>query len=338
MKPTTICFVAILAVLRVWADDAPTRGAYHLLKEIPVGGDNWWDYMSVDSGAHRLYVAHGTKVEVIDIEKNVPAGAITDVPGAHGFALAPELGLGFSSNGRENKAGIVDLKTLKTVMKVDTGGKPDAIMYEPTQQEVYSFNGDGKSVTVFAAKTGKVVATIPLAGQPEFGVTDGAGKVFCNLEDTAEVVAIDAKTHAVTATWPLKPAGTPTGLAIDIAHHRLFSGCRSGALVMLDSVTGQVVASVRIGGNVDAVWFDPGTQMAFASCGGGTVTIAHEDSPEKLTVVQTLKTAPGSRTMALDPQTHRIYLAAIKMAPAEAGQKPKIVPGSFQIFVYTPEP
>ena len=338
MKPTTICFVAILAVLRVWADDAPTRGAYHLLKEIPVGGDNWWDYMSVDSGAHRLYVAHGTKVEVIDIEKNVPAGAITDVPGAHGFALAPELGLGFSSNGRENKAGIVDLKTLKTVMKVDTGGKPDAIMYEPTQQEVYSFNGDGKSVTVFAAKTGKVVATIPLAGQPEFGVTDGAGKVFCNLEDTAEVVAIDAKTHAVTATWPLKPAGTPTGLAIDIAHHRLFSGCRSGALVMLDSVTGQVVASVRIGGNVDAVWFDPGTQMAFASCGDGTVTIAREDSPEKLTVVQTLKTAPGSRTMALDPQTHRIYLAAIKMAPAEAGQKPKIVPGSFQIFVYTPEP
>jgi YVTN family beta-propeller protein len=312
-------------------------GDYHLLKEIPVGGDGGWDYASVDATAHRLYVSHGTKVVVIDLTTDKVVGEITNTPGVHGLAPAPDLGKGFVSCGREDKAAIVDLKTLQTTAKVPTGKNPDGMLYDPAQQEVYMFNHTGGSATVIDAKTEQVIATIPLDGKVEFGAVDTqAGRVFVNLEDKSEVAVIDTKTHTVTHRWPIAPGEEPTGMAMDLAHHRLFLGCGgSKTMVMLDSTSGKVVASVPIGDGVDANAFDPETQLAFASCSDGTVTIAHEDSPDKLTVVQTLKTQQGSRTMTIDPTTHRIYLAAAKYdAPAAGQRRGKLVPDSFKVLVY----
>jgi DNA-binding beta-propeller fold protein YncE len=334
--------VVMLGILSLAQFSAPgADGSYHFLKEIPVGGEGGWDYLSVDDAGGRLYVSHGAKVVVIDLDKDSVAGEIADTPGVHGFVVAPELQRGFSSNGRESKASIVDLKTLKTLSKVDTGENPDAILYEPGQKEVYAFNGRGHSATVFEAKSGKVVATIPLSGKPESGAADPkAGRVYNNIEDKNELVAIDIKTHQVVNTWPIAPGEEASGMAIDLAHHRLFIGCHNKLMEMIDSTNGKVVATVPIGEGVDANAFDPGTQYAFSSCGDGTVTIAHEDTPEKLTVVQTLRTERGARTMTLDPRTHRIFLAAAKFEPASeqaAGaprQRPKMVPDSFKILVY----
>jgi len=314
---------------------AQAGGPYRLLKEIPVGGEGGWDYLSVDPAARRLYVTHATQIVVIDLDKDAVVGEIADTPGVHGFALAPELGRGFSSNGKENKSSIVDLKTLKTIAKVDTGENPDAILYEPGQQEVYTFNGRGQSATVIEAKTGKVVATIALSGKPEFAAADPEARwLFCNIEDKNEVVFIDTKRHKVIGSSLIAPGEEAAGMAIDPAHHRLFLGCHNKLMVMMDSTNGKVIASVPIGERTDANAFDPGTQFAFASCGDGTVTIAHEDAPDKLTVVQTLATERGARTMALDPTTHKIYLASAQFEPATEGKRPKIIAGSFKVLVY----
>ena len=312
-------------------------GPYHLIKEIPVGGDGGWDYLTVDSAGQRLYVSHGTKVVVIDLAKDRFVGEITNTPGVHGIAIAPDLGLGVTSNGRENKAGIVDLKTLQTLSKVDTGQNPDGMLYEPGRKEAYLFNGRGQSATVVDVKAGKIVATIPLGGKPEFAQADPkAGRVYDNLEDKNEVAVIDTKSHQVVTNWPIAPGEEASGMAIDLKKHRLFLGCGgSKTMVMMDSTSGKVITSVPIGDGVDANAFDPGTGFAFASCGDGTTTIAHEDSPDKLTVVQTLATQRGSRTIALDPKTHKIYLAAAKFeAPAEGQRRGKMVPDSFKILVY----
>ncbi len=312
-------------------------GPYHFIKGIPVSGEGGWDYCSVDSAGQRLYVSHGTEVVVIDLAKDQVAGVITNTPGVHGLAPAPELGRGFVSCGRENKAAIVDLKTLQILSKVDTGLNPDGMLYEPGQQEAYMFNGRGQSATVIDAKAGKVVATIPLGGKPEFAQADSkAGRVYDNLEDKSEVAVIDTKTHTVVTNWPIAPGEEASGMAIDLKNHRLFLGCGgSKAMVMMDSTSGKVITSVPIGQGVDANAFDPGTGFAFASCGDGTTTIAHEDTPDKLTVVQTLETQRGSRTMTIDPKTHKIYLAAAQFeAPAEGQRRGKMVPGSFKILVY----
>ena len=312
-------------------------GPYHLIKEIPVGGEGGWDYLTVDSAGQRLYVSHGTKVVVIDLVKDQVVGEITNTPGVHGIAIAHDLGLGVTSNGREDKAGIVDLKTLQTLSKVDTGKNPDGMLYEPGQKEAYLFNGRGQSATVVDVKAGKVVATIPLGGKPEFAQADpAAGRVYNNIEDKNEVTVIDTKSHQVVTNWPIAPGEEASGMAIDLKNHRLFLGCGgSKTMVMMDSTSGKVIASVPIGQGVDANAFDPGTGFAFASCGDGTTTIAHEDTPDKLTVVQTLETQRGSRTMTLDPKTHKIYLAAAKFeAPAEGQRRGKMVPDSFKILVY----
>jgi len=306
--------LAVFSLCLIWnaAPVLAADGNYHFLKEIPVGGKAQWDYLKVDSEAHRLYLSHGTKVDVIDLDKGTVIGVIEDTPGVHGIALAPKLGRGFTSNGQENKASIVDLKTLKTIMKVTTGANPDSILYESGQNEVYTFNGKGKSATVFDPESGKVIATIDLGGKPEFCTEDAqAGRIYVNIEDKNEVVAIESKTHKVVSRWPIAPGESASGMAIDTEHHRLFLGCDNKKMVMLDSATGKVVATVPIGAGVDANAFDPGTQLAFSSNGeDGNTTIAREATPDKLTVVQTLKTVVGARTMALDPQTHNIYLPA----------------------------
>jgi YVTN family beta-propeller protein len=336
MKKILLPVLFSLAVAVCRAD-----GPYHFIKEIPVGSEGGWDALTVDSAGQRLYVSHGTKVVVIDLAKDQVIGEITNTPGVHGLAVAPQLNRGFTSNGRENKASIVDLKTLQTLSKVDTGTNPDAILFEPGQNEVYAFNGRSQSATVIDAKSGKVVATIPLGGKPEFAEADPeAHCVFNNLEDKSEVAAIDTRTHSVTNRWPIAPGEEASGIAIDVKHHRLFLGCGNKLMVMMDSTSGKVVATVPIGQGVDGSAFDPGTGFAFASCGDGTTTIAKEESPDKLTVVQTLETQRGSRTMTIDPKTHKIYLPAAQFEPQPeqvAGsprQRPKMIPGTFKILVY----
>jgi YVTN family beta-propeller protein len=306
-----------------------------MLKEIPGGSDGGWDDLTVDSAAHQLYVSHGTKVVVIDLTKDAVVGEITNTPGVHGIAVAPELNRGFTSNGRENKVGIFDLKTLATLSKTGTETNPDAIIYEPGQKEVYAFNGRSQSATVISAVSEKVICTIPLGGKPEFARVDPeAGRIYDNLEDKNEVVAIDAKTHSVVNRWPIAPGEAASGMAIDVKNHRLFLGCDNHLMVMLDSENGKVLASVPIGEGVDGAAFDPETKLAFASCGDGTTTIAREDG-DKLTVVQTLPTEKSARTMTIDPTTHKIYLPAAKFEAPEPGQRRgKMVPGSFKILVY----
>lgn len=332
MRRVSVLVFAIAATCVVGAAAAP----YHLIKEIVVGGEGGWDYITVDGPAHRLYVSHATKIVVVDIDAGTVAGEIPDTPGVHGFAVAPDLGRGFSSNGRANTSTIVDLKTLAVLGTVPTGGNPDAIMYEPSRQEVYTFNGTGKSATVFAARTGVVVATIPLGGKPEAAVADqAAGRVYVNIEDTSAIAAIDIASHTVKATWPLKGCEEPTGLGYDPKNHLLFSACANTVLTVTDSLSGAHVTSVPIGERADGAAFDPGTGYAFASNGEGTVTIAHLDSPHTLSVVQTLKTQPSARTMILDPGTHAIYLpAATMVAGATPGARPQPAPGSFKVLVY----
>jgi YVTN family beta-propeller protein len=335
-----VCGAAAPGGSRAFAAEPPQ---YRFLKDIPIGGEGGWDYLSTDSAGRRLYVSHATKVVVIDLDRETVVGEIADTPGVHGFAIAPDLGLGFASNGRESTVSIVDLKTLSTLAKVATGENPDAILYEPGRHEVYSFNGRGRSATVIDPKTKSVVATIPLDAKPESGAADPqAHRVYVNLEDKNAIAVIDTATRKVVETWPIAPGESATGMAFDVARHRLFVGCGNKLMLMLDSTTGKVVAQVPTGAGVDATWFDPETGLAFSSAGEGTVTIAHEDSPDRLTVVQVLQTERSARTMALDPRTHRIYLSSAKFGPepeTPAGgqrQRPPMIPGSFHVLVFGP--
>ncbi len=310
---------------------------YRFIRQIDIGGEGGWDYLTIDSASRRLFVTHGTKVEVIDLDSNAVVGTVEGLPGVHGVALAPQMKLGFASNGAEAKAAVFDLDTLKVSSKVATGENPDAILFEPLQGEVYTFNGRGHSATVFNAKSGTAVATIPLPGKPEFAVLDSAaGLIYDNIEDKNAVVVIDIHTHAVAKTWPVAPCESASGMAFDSEHSRLFLGCENHLMAMLDSKTGKFIAGVPIGEGVDANAFDPVTQLAFSSNGEGNVTIAHEDSPTHLKVIQTLTTVKGARTMALDSQTHRIYLAVADREQPTATSKgrPPVIPGTFRILVY----
>ncbi len=337
MKPHWMIGLLFLAVVEA----AQPQSEYKFLKSIPLGGEGGWDYLSIDAAAKKLYVAHSDRIVVMDLVHDAVAGEIRDTPGVHGFAIAPQFARGFSSNGAEARVSVVDLKTLKTITQVETGKNPDAILYEPGHAEVYTFNGRGQSATVINAETAKVVATIPLAGKPEFAVAEPtSGRVFCNIEDKSEVAVIDTRSHTVTATWPLAPGEEPTGMAIDRTHHRLFVGCHNKLMAMLDSDTGKIVATVPIGAGVDACAFDDATQLAFASCGDGTITIAKEETPGKLSVVQTLPTERGARTMALDPSTHCIYTATATIEPKRPDASPAehrwptYVSGTFHLLVY----
>jgi YVTN family beta-propeller protein len=314
---------------------------YYFIQEIHIGGEGGWDYLSADATTRRLFVAHNTKVIVIDMDKDQIAGQITGTPGVHGFAIAPSLHRGFSSNGRERNVSVIDLGTLKTTMKVQTGENPDCIIYEGGRHEVYAFNGRGNSATVIDAATGKVTATIALPGKPEFAAADSAaGRVYCNVEDKNEIVAIDTTKHQVADTWPIAPGVQASGMAIDTVHQRLFIGSHNKLMEMIDSGNGKVLATVPIATGVDANAFDPATGLAFASCGDGITTIAREDGVDKLTVAQTLSTRRGARTMALDPVTHKIYLATAdyeSQDDAPEGQprrRPRMIPNTFKVLVY----
>jgi DNA-binding beta-propeller fold protein YncE len=344
MKTKFYQLFALAAAVAALSAGASARAGdlYHFITQIPVSGDGGWDYLSIDPLAHRLYVSHGTEVVVIDLQNNQVVGAITNTPGVHGVALAPELGLGVTSNGRENKGGIVDLKTLTTLSKVDTSEGTDGMCYNAARQEAYLFCGRASAATVIDVKGQKVVATVPLDGRPEFAQADPtANRIYNNIESKSEVAVIDGAAHTVITNWPIAPGDSPSGMAIDVKNHRLFLGCHNQMMVMMNSENGNVVTTVPIGSGVDANAFDPGTLLAFASCGDGTTTIAHEDSPNQLTVVQKLETKRGARTMALDPVTHNIYLAtadflASTNQPSGGGERRRMrfAPGTFKILVY----
>jgi YVTN family beta-propeller protein len=289
----------------IWAADPQ----YAKAGEIHIGGAGAFDYLNFDPSTKRLYVTHGTEVVVIDTTTNTIVGRIADTPGVHGIAIAPG-NRGFTSNGRENRVSIVDLDKLVTLSKVDTGTNPDAILYEPQKKEIYAFNHSAASATVIDATTGKVVATIPLGGAVETGQSDGSlGRVYVNVEDQDTVDVIDTSNHTVIAHWPIAPASSGTGMAIDQASHRLFVG-GDKALVMIDASSGKVLSSTPICNGTDSTWFDAGTKMVFASCSDGHITIAREDTPSQLRAVGTIDTARGAKTMALDPTTHTIYTVA----------------------------
>ncbi|MCC7242250.1 MAG: YncE family protein [Acidobacteria bacterium] len=329
--------IAVLVLLLAGSFVVHAANPYHLIKEIPIGGEGGWDYITVDAAAHRLYVSHATRVVVADIDSGKVVGEVPDTPGVHGFAIAPDLGRGFSSNGRANTSTIIDLQTLKPLATVSTGGNPDAIFYEPTRKEVYTMNGTGKSATVFDARKGTVVATIDMGGKPEAVVEDTpTGRLFVNIEDTGAIGVIDIKSHTLAATWPLAGCEEPTGLGYDGNNHRLFSACANKVMTVTDSRTGKHVTSVPIGSGADGAAFDPATGLAFASNGGdGTVTIAHLDGPGTLTVVQTLPTMVSGRTMILDPVSHHIFVPAAETRPNPSGSgRPQPVPGTFRVLMF----
>ncbi len=317
---------------------------YHVVKRIPIGGpDGFWDYLTVDTAGHRLFISHGTHVQVLDLATDSVTGDIPGTEGVHGIALAPELGRGYTSDGRDSTVTVVDLKSLKPITKIQaTGRNPDAILYDPFSRRVFTFNHSRGNVTAIDAPGDSVLATIPVGGTLEFAVSDRAGHLFDNVEDSSQLVEIDARALTVVAKWPLSPCEEPTGLSIDRVHHRLFVGCGNGRMAVVDALSGKVLTTLPVGNGVDATRFDPGTGLAFASAGEGNITVVREIDPDHFAVVQTVPTERGARTMGLDERTHRLYTVTMKFrpAPASAGARERRrgtpVPGSFEVLVISP--
>jgi YVTN family beta-propeller protein len=318
----------VLASL-LWAAAAT---GYHIVGEVRVGGEGGWDYLTVDSAARRLYVSHATHVVVVDLDTNKVVGDIPDTPGVHGIAIAPELNRGFISNGRGNSVTIVDLKTLKATSTVATGENPDSIRYDAVSGRVFAFNGRSKNATAIDAKSGNVVGTIALPGKPEFSVADGKGKVYVNIEDTNEIVEIDAAKASVTKKYALTGCDGPSGLAIDAKNRRLFSVCGNRVMAVSDPDAGKVVATPAIGAGSDGAAFDPGTGFAFSSNGDGTLTIVQK-SGATYEVVENIATERGARTIAVDEKTHKVYSPTAKTAPSQGGGRATYIPDTFKVLV-----
>ena len=312
--------------------------SYHILDTWTLGGDGGWDYLKVDPDARRLYITRATRVMVVDADSGKSVGEIADTPGVHGVALVPEIGKGFVSNGREDTVSVFDLKTLKTLNKIKVGKRPDAIWYDTATKRVFTFNAGSQDSTAIDAQKGEVVGTIPLGGKPEFAQSDGKGTVFVNLEDENQLFALDANKLTVTQRWPLAGCEEPSGLAIDTKKRRLYVGCGNKVMPVVDADSGKILATIPIGDGVDATAFDEGTGLAFASCGEGVLTVAHEDSPGKFTA-ENVTTQRGARTMALDPKTHQVYTVTAKFgqAPAPTADnphpRPPVLPDSFVVLM-----
>jgi DNA-binding beta-propeller fold protein YncE len=305
---------------------------YQILTEIKIGGDGNWDYLTVDSAARRLYVSHATHVVVVDLDKNTVVGDIPDTPGVHGIALAKDLDKGFISNGRGNNVTIFDLKTLKATGTVATEMNPDDITYDAVSKRVFAFNGRSRSATVIDAKSGTAVATIPLPGKPEFAVVDGKGKIYDNIEDTGEIVEIDTAKATVTKKYALTGCEGPSGMAIDLKAHRLFSVCGNRVMAISDPDKGTVIATVPIGAGPDGVVFDPGTGYAMSSNGDGTLTVVQQNGG-KYDVVENIATERAARTIALDEKTHRVYLPTAAYGASATGGRGQQLPDSFKVLV-----
>jgi len=313
---------------------------YQQIATIPLGGLGSWDYLTLDSAKRRLFVSRESRVIVLDLERGKVVGEIPDTLGVHGIALAPELGRGFTSNGRSASVTIFDFQTLKVIGTVKTDEGPDAIVYDPQTRRVVTMNGRSRSATIIDAASGAVTATLALGGKPEFAVADGRGRIFVNLEDQSAELELDPLAPKILHRWPLAPCSEPSGLAIDRAHRRLFAGCHNRMMSVVDADSGKVIATPAIGAGVDANAFDPETQLAFSANGEGTLTIVREESPADFRVIENVETRRGARTMALDEKTHNIYLVTAEFGPTppptteNAHPRPPILADSFVVLVY----
>ncbi len=338
MRRLALC--VLMCAVATLAGAVPAPAGYEVKHKFVLGGEGGWDYLTYDPAGKRLFISRGTRVMVVDPANGTVLGEIANTPGVHGIALAQDLGKGFTSNGRENTVTVFDLKALKETarIKLDAAENPDAILYDPVSQRVFTFNGRSHNATVIDAVEGTVISNIPLDGKPEFAAADGRGTVFVNIEEKGELTAIDARKATVINTWPLTPCEEPTGLAMDQKNRRLFAGCGNKLMTVLNADTGKVVATLPIGQGVDATAFDPETQLAFSSNGEGTLTVVHEDLPDKFTVVQNATTQRSARTMALDTNNHDVYVVAAEIEetpPAKEGERPqrRLKPGTFTLLV-----
>lgn len=332
--------ILLLAGVARTAPQAAGPSGYHLVNTFKLGGNGGWDYLTVDPATHRLFISRSTHFMVVDVTQGKIVGDIPDTQRAHGVALAPEFNRGYTTNGGSADSTMFDLATLKVLGNVKTDKDTDGVIYDPFSKRVFTFNGDANSSTAIDAKTGAVAGSVALGGGPEFGASDGKGHIFVNLEDKSALVRFDAKTLKLENTWPLAPCESPSGLAIDAEHEILIVGCHNKLMAFVDGNSGKVLGTVPIGQGVDANRFDPATGYAFASCGDGTITVAHEDSPTKFSLVDTIQTKRGARTMELDPTNHHLYTVTADFGPAPAATaenprpRPAILPDTFVLLEY----
>jgi DNA-binding beta-propeller fold protein YncE len=313
--------------------------SYRVTHTYTLGGDGSWDYIVPDPPNHRLFIARQNRVMVVDEESGTLLGEVAGIDGAHGTAVAEATGHGFATAGTDKSVLMFDLKSFKVLGRIPAAEDADAILYDSTSNRVFTLNGDAHSSTVIDPRAGKLITNISLGGKPEYGASAGDGKVYANLTDTSEVVEIDAKTATVARRWSTAPCKQPVAMAIDTAHHRLFSGCRSGLMAVSDYQAGKVVASVPIGTGVDGAGFDAASGNAFASNADGTLTVIHQDAPDQYHVIGTVQTPPGSRNMGLDSTNHRVFVASAKFGPAPAGgRRGPVLPGSFVLMVIEQDP
>jgi len=332
MKKATVFAIAILSVCFV-SIKAASAGSYKIVNKIAVEGDEKWDYLFSDDQASRLYVSHGSQVQVIDELKREVVGKITGLKGVHGIAIAPAFNKGFISCGKDSSVTIFDTNTFEVIKKVVvTGVGPDAILFDAFSEKVFVFNGHSNNATVFDAASNEIVATIAFSGNPEFAQTDGNGKIFVNLESASSIAVINATTYAVENVWPIAPGTEPTGLALDKENKRLFSVCANKLMIVLDAESGKVITNLPTGAKTDGVAFDPSLKYVYSSNGEGTMTVVKEEGNDKYSVVENVTTQKGAKTIAVNKLTHHLYLPTASFEQAEVGQKAKIVQGSFVIL------
>ncbi len=312
---------------------AQAPASYRVTHTYTLGGDGSWDYIVPDPPNHRLFVARQNRVMVIDEDSGKLLGEVTGIQGAHGTAIAENTGHGFATSGDDKSVVMFDLKTFKALGRIPAAEDADAILYDSSSNRVFTLNGDAHSSTVIDPVGGTLVTNIPLGGKPEYGASAGDGKVYANLTDTSEVVEIDAKKATALRRWSTAPCKQPVAMAIDTAHHRLFSGCRSGVMAVSDYQAGKVVATLPIGTGVDGAGYDAGSGNAFASNADGTLTVIHQDTADQYHVVENVPTPLGSRNMGFDPTNHRVFIVSAKFGPVPAGsRRGPVLPGSFTLM------
>jgi YVTN family beta-propeller protein len=319
----------------------PVGSGYRLHQQYTLGGAGGWDYLTLDAQGSRLFISRGDRVLVVNTQDGTLLKTIPGTAGVHGIALAPDLGKGFTSNGRADTVTVFDLKTLETTGTIPVEGhNPDAILYDAPSGRLFTFNGRSQDISVIDPNTGKVLAHIAAGGKPEFAASDGAGRIFVNIEDTSQILVLDSRNAQLVAAWKLTNCEEPTGIALDAAHQRLFSVCKNGVLTVTDTRSGNHVAQAPIGKGPDAASFDPERGLVFSSNGqDGTLTVIREADPDHYTVVSNVPTQKSARTMALDPKSHRVYLVAAQFGPTPQATpelphpRPPVLEGSFQVLV-----
>ena len=324
--------VIVLFLTAVLCSAAEAPG-FKVTKHYPIPGDSGFDYIVFDSAANRLYVSHGTEMDVLDADSGKVLGKVAPTPGVHGAAIVPELHRGFTTNGGDGTISVFDTTTFKTIKKIPVAKDPDFVFYDPKTKRVLVCHGDGEVITAIDPAKEAVIGEVKLGGGAEAGVVDGKGNGFVNLEESAQVVNFDPESLAVKHKYPITGCKTPTGLAVDGAHSRLFIGCRSKVLAVMDATNGKVITTLPIGDHVDAVSFDADNNLIFASNGDGTVSVVHQKSPSEYESVGDIQTQKSAKTMAFDPKTKRLFLSAAEMVSSSGGGRPKPKPGSFTVLV-----